>query len=184
LLKFTSKPSKAFVNSEITVKMAVQLQAKKLAADCNIDWGDGKKDAADSASPFKHTYLQSGKFTITASASIKESGTYPPPSSVTAEITVTIDPPDIQLTKSTPPAGTGGYNFTIKANPGSYPLGNWTLTLGDGKSETGQGKVSKTVNHVYSKDGTYKIELSVTDSTGAVTKKSLNLTIAPKKSSP
>ena len=185
LLKFTSKPSKAFVNNEITVKIAVQtLQAKKLAADCNLNWGDGKKDAADSATTFKHTYLQPGKFTITAAASIKESGTYSPPPSAVAEITVTIDPPDVHLTKSTPPAGTAGYNFTIKADPGSYPVGNWTLTFGDGKSETGQGKVSKTVNHVYSKDGTYKVEFSVSDSTGAVTKKSLNLTIAPKKSSP
>ncbi len=182
LLKFVGKPTKAYVNKEISLKTAVQtLKAKKLAADCNIVWGDGSVDKAAADTSLKHTYKQAGKFTISATASIKESGAYSLPLPVSSDITVTVDPPDISLSKSTVTGGTRGYNFTIKADEGSYPIGNWTLSFGDGsKSESGQGKVSKTINHVYQKDGSYKVEFSVADSTGAETKKALNFNIVPK----
>ena len=165
--------------------MVVQtLKAKKVAADCNLDWGDGNSVQTSTDVLLKHTYRQPGKFTISAAASLKESGVFLPPLPASTNITVSVKPPKLTLTKSTPAGGAPGYNFTIKVEDGSYPVGNWTLSFGDGASETGQGKVSKTVNHVYSKDGSYKVEFSVSDSTGAVTKKSLNLTIAPKKSPP
>jgi len=185
LLKFIGKPSQAYVNQEISFKMVVQtLKAKKVAADCNLDWGDGNSVQTSTDVLLKHTYRQPGKFTISATASLKESGVFLPPLPASTNITVSVKPPKLTLTKSTPAGGAPGYNFTIKVEDGSYPVGNWTLSFGDGASETGQGKVSKTVNHVYSKDGSYKVEFSVSDSTGAVTKKSLNLTIAPKKSPP
>ena len=177
LLKFVGKPAKAYVNKEIFFKMVVQTpKAKKVAADCHLDWGDGNSVQTGTDTLIKHIYRQPGKFTINASVSLKESEAYSPPLPESTDITVTVDPPDISLSKSTPTGGVPGYNFIIKAEEGSYPVGNWTLSFGDGKSETGQGKGSKTINHVYSKPGTYKVEFSVTDSTGTITKKSLNVT--------
>jgi hypothetical protein len=181
LLKFVGKPSKAYVNKEMSLKMAVQtLGAKKLAADCNLAWGDGKKEAANTDVVLKHTYLQAGKYMISATASLKESGTYPEPLPISSDITVAVDPPDISLSKSTVTNTARGYNFTIKADEGSYPIGNWTLSFGDGTNESGQGKVSKTVNHVYQTDGSYKAEFSVTDTVGTAVKKTSNLNIVPK----
>jgi hypothetical protein len=181
LLKFIGKPTKAYVNKEISLKMAVQTSnAKKLTADCNLAWGDGKKETAGTDILLKHTYLQTGKYTISAAASLKESGTYSQPLPISGDITVTVDPPDISLSKSTVANTARGYNFTIKADEGSYAVGNWTLSFGDGGSESGQGKVSKTVNHVYQKDGSYKVEFSVTDTVGTTVKKTLNLNIVPK----
>ena len=177
MLKFVGKPAKAYVNKEIFFKMVVQTpKAKKVAADCHLDWGDGNSVQTGTDTLIKHIYRQPGKFTINASVSLKESEAYSPPLPESTDITVTVDPPDISLSKSTPTGGVPGYNFIIKAEEGSYPVGNWTLSFGDGKSETGQGKGSKTINHVYSKPGTYKVEFSVTDSTGTITKKSLNVT--------
>jgi 5-hydroxyisourate hydrolase-like protein (transthyretin family) len=177
LLKFVDKPSKVYVNKEMSLKMIVQtLKAKKLAADCNLNWGDGNSVQTGTDVLLKHIYRQPGKFTISAAASIKESGAYSPPLPVSTDITVTVDLPDISLTKGTPAGGAPGYKFTIKAEEGSYPIGNWTLSFGDGTTESGQGKVSKSINHVYSQTGSYKVEFSVTDSTGAVTKKSLTVT--------
>ncbi|MCX5633225.1 MAG: PKD domain-containing protein [Phycisphaerae bacterium] len=177
LLKFTGKPSKVYVNKEMSIKVIAQtLKAKKLAADCNLNWGDGNSIQTGTDVLVKHTYRQAGTFTINAAASIKESGAYSPPLPVSTDITVTVDLPDISLTKGTPAGGATGYKFTIKAEEGSYPIGNWTLSFGDGITESGQGKVSKSINHVYSQTGSYKVEFSVTDSTGAVTKKSLTVT--------
>jgi PKD repeat protein len=165
------------VNEEISFKMVVQtLKAKKVAADCNLSWGDGDKIQAGTEVLLKHTYQQPGKYTISAAAFLKESRAFSLPQPVNADITVSVNPPKLTLTKSTPTGGAPGYDFTIKAQEGSYPVGNWTLSFGDGNSDSGQGKVSKTLNHVYSQTGSYKVEFSVTDSTGAITKKSLTVT--------
>jgi PKD repeat protein len=91
-------------------------------------------------------------------------------------------PPKLGLTKSTV-QGTPGFKFTIKVEEGSYPIGSWTLSFGDGTSETGQGKASTSFTHAYASPGAYKVEFSVTDSAGTITKKSLNLTIVAKKPS-
>lgn len=182
LLKFISKPPKAYVNKEISFKMAVQtLKAKKVTASCVLDWGDGKKDEADTTVPFKHTYLQSGNYTLSASATLKEAGAFALPQPVSSTLTVVVMSPKMTLTKGTPAAGASGYKFTIKAEPGSYPIGAWTLNFGDGQSESGTGNVSQSFNHVYASDGSYTVEFAVNDSSGAVTKKSLNFKILPKK---
>ncbi|MBN1796515.1 MAG: carboxypeptidase regulatory-like domain-containing protein, partial [Sedimentisphaerales bacterium] len=181
LLKFISKPSKAYVNIEMSLKMRVQtVRALKLAADCNLAWGDGKKEKSDTEITLKHTYLQPGNYTISAAASLKESGTYPEPSPVSTNITVSVKPPNVSLSKSKVANTSREYKFTIKAEDGSYPVGNWTLSFGDGTSESGKGTVSKIINHVYQADGSYKAEFSVTDTIGTAVKKTSNITIVPK----
>ena len=164
LLKFVDKPMKAYANKEVSFKMAVQTQkSKKIAATCILDWGDGKKDEADTGVPFKHIYQGAGKYKISATASLKESGVFSLPQPISADITVSVMPPKIALTKSTPKGGVPGYDFMIKAEEGSYPIVKWTLSFGDGSNESGEGKVSKSFNHVYSSEGSYKVEFSVTD---------------------
>lgn len=181
LLKFISKPSKAYVNIEVSLKTRVQtLKALKLSANCNLDWGDEKKETADTEVLLKHIYMQPGKYTISASASLKESGTYPEPLPISSDITVSVKPPSVSLSKSTVTNTVRGYKFTIKADEGSYAIANWTLSFGDGANESGQGKVSKTINHVYQTDGSYKAEFSVTDTVGTAEKKTSNINIVPK----
>jgi hypothetical protein len=185
LLKFIDKPMKAYANREVSFEMVVQTQkSKKVAATCSLDWGDGKRDEADTVVPFKHIYQKAGKYKISATASLKESGAFSLPQPISADITVSVMPPKVALTKSTPKGGVPGYDFMIKAEEGSYPIVKWTLSFGDGSNDSGEGKVSKSINHVYSAAGSYNVEFSIEDSTGAITKKSLNLKIVPKKQSP
>jgi hypothetical protein len=181
LLKFISKPSKAYVNKELLIKLGVRtLKGKKAAATCSLDWGDGTNVQVDTDAVVKHTYKTAGKNTIKVTASLKPGENFSPPQPLSAEMTVAVMPPKLTLTKIT---AAPGYKITIKAEEGSYPIGNWMLSFGDGKSETGQGAVSKSFNNVYASPGSYKIEFSVADSTGTVIKKSLNLIIVPKKPS-
>jgi len=183
LLKLTGKPAKAYLNKEFSVKVISQTQkALKVPATCVIDWGDGKKDQVDSEAPVKHTYLAAGKFNVSVTANLKSGDNFVAPLALATEITVAANSPKLTLVKGALPAVAMSYKFTIKAEEGSYPIGRWTLAFGDGKSETGEGKVtSASFNHTYAGPGTYKVELSVTDSSGVVTKKSLNLTIVPPK---
>jgi PKD repeat protein len=183
VIKFIGKPIKAYVNQEISFKMTVQtLKAKKAAATCSLDWGDGKKEQADTETVVKHTYAAAGKNTISVTASLKAGENFSSPEPLSAEIAVSVVPPKLGLTKSTV-QGTPGFKFTIKVEEGSYPIGSWTLSFGDGTSETGQGKASTSFTHAYASPGAYKVEFSVTDSAGTITKKSLNLTIVAKKPS-
>lgn len=183
LLKLTGKPSKAYINKEFSVKVVSQTQkALKVPAACVIDWGDGKKDQVDSEVQVKHTYLAAGKFNVNVTANLKSGDNLLPPLPLVAEITVAVNPPKLTLFKGALPAIAMSYKFTIKAEEGSYAIGRWTFAFGDGKSEAGEGKVSSaSFNHTYAGPGTYNAELAVTDSSGAVTKKSMNLIIAPKK---
>ena len=185
VLKFTVKPPlKTSVNKGISLKLAVKtLKPKKVPAICSVDWGDGKKDTADTEIPLKHAYAEAGKFQISATATPKDSGAFSLPEPVSAEITVSVIPPKVTLTKSAAPGGAPGYKFTIKAEEGSSPIGKWTLSFGDGATESGEGKVSKVLNHVYASGGNYKAEFSVADATGIATTKSLSFKFTPKKSS-
>jgi len=174
LLKFASKPSSVYVNKEMSIKTTVKTASgKKLAADCHLDWGDGSSLQTEADVLVKHTYEQTGKFTIRASAVLKDSDGYEQPLPADTDLTVKVDPPDAKLSKSTATGESQGFNFTIKVEEGSYPVSNWTLSFGDGNSETGQGQVSKTINHVYAAPGSYKVELAVTDSVGTMVKKTV-----------
>jgi hypothetical protein len=181
VLKFISKPTKAYVNKEAAVKMSVQtFKAKKVAATCSLDWGDGNKMDTDSEVVVKHVYQRPGIIKLSAAATLKDDAGYLPPLSINANITVEVMPPKLTLSKATLTGVPQGYKFTIKAEEGSFPVNSWTLSFGDGNSETGQGQVSKTVNHTYAAAGTYNVDFSVTDSSGAVTKKTLSFKIIAK----
>jgi hypothetical protein len=179
LLKFLMKPSTAYVNKEASFKLGVRTQKSKIAAArCSIDWGDGKKEEADTDITVKHTYSVPGQFQVNVLATVKNKEAFLDPAANSINVTVSVKPPKLTLSKSTK-SGTPGYIFTVKVEEGSYAVGNWTLTFGDGNSESGSGPVNKTINHVYSGPGDYKAELSVTDTSATVTKKSLSFKISP-----
>ncbi|MDP3142695.1 MAG: PKD domain-containing protein, partial [Candidatus Omnitrophota bacterium] len=174
-LKFLSKPTTAYVNQEASFKLGVRTsKAKIAAARCNIDWGDGKKEESDTDITVKHTFASAGQFQVKVTAAVKNKETFSDPAGTSVNVTVTAKPPKLTLLKSTK-SGTPGYNFTIKAEAVSYPVGAWTLAFGDGNSETGTGNVNKVINHVYASPGSYTVEFSITDSNGTQTKKSLSL---------
>jgi len=180
LLKFISKPSSAYVNKEYAIKLGVRsLKGKLLESRFSLDWGDGKKDQCETEISLNHVYQKEGKYTIAATASLKTSGGFIAPGPITSEVTVKVKPPTVLLSRGASKAGVPGYNFVIKVVEGSYPVQSWMFSFGDGKSESGKAEVAKTINHLYPGPGEYKVELSVTDKSNAVTKKSLNLKIMP-----
>jgi hypothetical protein len=182
VIKFSGKPSKVDVNEEFSLKVAVQTQkAKKVLAVCAVDWGDGAKQEVEAGVSVKHIYREAGKYKLNVAATLKDSGAFIPPAAVSADIKAEVQPPKLTLTKTIAKSGAPGYDFKIKAAEGSYPVGKWTLDFGDGKGESGEGVVARSISHVFPGDGDYKVGFSATDKNGNVSNKSLSVKIVPKK---
>ncbi|HTY45045.1 MAG TPA: PKD domain-containing protein [Patescibacteria group bacterium] len=178
VLKLVGKPSVAYANKEISLKPVAQTQkGVKVAASCVLDWGDGKKSEADADVMLTHTYAAAGTYQVNLAATLKAGQTCAPAEAINTTITVLALSPKLTLAKA---SVKGGFSFTIKAQEGSYPIANWTLSFGDGQTDSGQGTVSKSITHAYPNAGDYKVEYTVTDTGGAAVKKSLSFKIAPK----
>jgi len=181
IIKFSSKPYKAYANKELSFKLNVQTsKSKAVEAVCSVDWGDGKKDSGDAGSTFKHVYPEAGTYKIIAEASLTDGGAFIAPEPVSVEAKVLVKPPTASLSKSSSKDNWLEYNFKVKAEEGSYPIAKWTLSFGDGKSESAAGEISKVITHTYAGEGNYNVEFSVTDTKGTLTKKNLSFKIVPK----
>jgi len=180
VLTFSGKPTKAYANQEFSLKViAKTLKAKKVLATCIVDWGDGKSDTVNADTFVKHTYQSAGTYAIKVTATLQNPTGLIAPLPIGTNMPVEIKPTKLTLTKTKVTGAASTYKFTIKAEEGSFAIGAWTLSFGDGNNESGQGPVSKTINHAYAITGSMTAEFSVTDSSGAMTKKTLSFTVVP-----
>ena len=163
-----SAPSKTYTGTQITV--TVRLSGDVYGHwEVDVNWGDGATEHHtfyDELPPWSltHTYSKTGTFKITVSVDDMGSG-----ASGTGTATVTVAAPvSVSFTASnTNPRVNEQVTFTADIS-GGFPPYTWRIDYGDGTSENGTlsspGRVTR--SKAYSRAGTYKVVLTVTDSLG------------------
>ncbi len=138
----------------------------------SINYGDDSEQATDVQSGVTHPYSTAGSYTATLTAT-NESEPESKPDISTVSITVNaVIPLDAEFTAS-PTSGT--YPLTVvftDISEGSQ-IEHWNWEFGDGATATEQNP-----SHIFTSEGTYIVNLTVTNSTGASDKYSSTITVS------
>jgi len=191
-IRFGKFPSKMTVNEKIKTAVVCGNAGKIDGTFAGvINWGDGTEDnfkteprrKTETASavlefPVEHVYAGEGVFTVTASLSATVEKTVLAADTITKQIPVTVIPMTVSLKQVAPSSRARQQSFKIQAKEGSFAVADWTLDFGDGRSETGQGAVDKTVTHTYASTGDRMVAFRVTDQGGEVIEKTDSVSIA------
>lgn len=126
-----------------------------------LGWNFGDSTTGTGTSP-SHTYPRAGVFTAVATATDFVGATS------TAVVSIEVNPALAVTANGTPSSGTAGAWETLQSTVtgGTAPF-TFAWTLGDGSTST-----SGSLGHVYASSGSYVVNVTVTDGTGATAKAS------------
>ena len=155
-----SGPASASPGSPYTLSLSSSDPASDTIASWLINWGDGNQQTvAGNPSSVTHTYMASGSYTITASAT-DEDGAY---SAGWKPVTVVGSTgPVLTITGSSSVNEGAAYTLGLSS---TTALTSWLINWGDGASNTLAGG-STSATHTYADNGNYTIAASGTDASG------------------
>ncbi|HDM25285.1 MAG TPA: PKD domain-containing protein, partial [Thermoplasmatales archaeon] len=136
----------------------------------NYTWNFGDGNTSHEQNP-THQYKDNGTYTVTLTIKDDDNATY----SISKDLTVINIPPMADFTwDPTEPYTNTTVNFTDLSIDSDGSIINWTWDFGDGNISYEQNP-----SHIYTKNGTYNVTLTVTDDDGAVnsTTKTINVII-------
>ena len=119
----------------------------------NWNWGDGKVEN-DSVAPFNHSYASAGNYTVSLAVTDSKGCT----DTLTKPKAILVSKPVANFTADTLSCTSKPINF---ANSSSGPGLKYTWNFGDGSTSDQPNPV-----HLYSKEGMYSVNLSITDQYG------------------
>ena len=140
-----------------------------------ITWGDGNtQTVTGNPSSVSHSYaLGPNSYTISATAT-DDVGTY---SANTQSITVNHVPPTLTIAGPSSVAEQATYSLSLSATDPNHTISSWTITWGDGNTQTVTGNPSF-VTHSYAVGpNSYTISASATDDVGAYSANTQSVTV-------
>lgn len=133
-----------------------------------FNFGDGKSVTTTNPVDVMYEYAKEGTYTVKMSVTVKVAGSNKTVSGPNCETTVIVEKPPVvvkpvytcdSLTATKISRTT--FNFTGKATAkNGATIVNYTFNFGDGKSATVTNPTD--VEHIYAKEGTYTVKMSVT----------------------
>ena len=115
----------------------------------SINWGDGTTDGplSGNLTSYTHVYLNSGTYSITATATTNESG-FP---SNTISVTAAVQPPTVTISGSSSVNEDDTYtlNYSATGAPPGHPVTSWNISWGDGTSSLNVSPAQTSITHVY-----------------------------------
>ena len=157
LISLTANPASG--NPPLRVTFSLSTAAKNITG-WTLDYGDNTHTSGTGKPPamLAHTYSAAGSYRATFSVKVGANALI----SAFAQVTVGGGTPPVLSMTASPTSGAPPRHvrFSITVNiPGKVV--SWEVRFGDGQTAAGPGKPPSTVNHTYSRRGTYAAYLLV-----------------------
>ncbi len=141
----------------------------------SFSFGDGTATGPQPDAIASHTYSAPGSYQVTVT--VTDGNGLTATTTQTVTVTQPTQPPTAALTVS-PAYGAAPLQVTADASgstPGTSPISSYTFSFGDGATAGPQS--GATASHAYATPGTYTVTVTVTDSSGATSQASRQVTV-------